>query len=128
MLHPGEGDATLDEYAGFVRQGVHVLQDRLSNSLKCRRNDVAPEIQISAEVMGESRVVSVRDNGIGFEPHHRERIFGLFKRLHKEEYPGTGPGLAICRGIIERYGGRIWAESRPSEGATLFFALPTAAM
>ena len=69
-------------------------------------------------------VISVRDNGIGFEQQYAERIFGLFKRLHKEEYPGTGLGLAICKRIIERYGGRMWAEGKPGEGATFRFTLP----
>ena len=65
----------------------------------------------------------MQDNGIGFEAKYAERIFGLFKRLHKEEYPGTGLGLAICRRIVERYGGRIWAEASPGQGATFYFEL-----
>jgi signal transduction histidine kinase len=69
-------------------------------------------------------VVTVRDNGIGFEPRYAERIFGLFKRLHKEEYPGTGLGLAICKRIVERYGGQMWAEGTLGQGAAFHFSLP----
>jgi light-regulated signal transduction histidine kinase (bacteriophytochrome) len=65
----------------------------------------------------------LRDNGIGFEPKYERRIFGLFKRLHKNEFSGTGLGLAICERIIEGYGGRIWAEGRPGHGATFSIAL-----
>lgn len=75
---------------------------------------------------GQYWIVSVRDNGIGFDPRYADRIFGLFKRLHKGEYPGTGLGLAICRRIVERYGGRIWAQSQPGEGSTFHLALPPA--
>jgi light-regulated signal transduction histidine kinase (bacteriophytochrome) len=68
----------------------------------------------------------VRDNGIGFEQQYAERIFGLFKRLHKDEYPGTRLGLAICRRIVERYGGRMWAVSKTRQGATCYFSMPSA--
>jgi signal transduction histidine kinase len=66
-------------------------------------------------------LISVSDNGIGFDPRYRDRIFGLFKRLHRSEYPGTGLGLAICKRVVERYGGEIRAEGRPGEGSTFHF-------
>ena len=108
---------------GDPQQISHVFQNLLSNALKYRKKEAPPEIYISARAEGDHWVVSVRDNGIGFEPQYAERIFGLFKRLHKDEYPGTGVGLAICQRIVERHGGRIWAEGRPGEGATFYFTL-----
>jgi light-regulated signal transduction histidine kinase (bacteriophytochrome) len=68
-------------------------------------------------------VIAVRDNGIGFDQKYAEGIFGLFKRLYRDEYPGTGLGLAICQRIVERYGGRVWAESQLGIGSTFFVAL-----
>jgi light-regulated signal transduction histidine kinase (bacteriophytochrome) len=74
---------------------------------------------------GTEWVISIRDNGIGFDPQYASIIFAPFKRLHTaEEYPGTGVGLAICRRIVQAQGGRIWAESQPGEGTTVFFTLP----
>ena len=111
---------------GDTPQMSHVFQNILSNALKYRRKDVPPKIEVGAKLTGKHWIISVRDNGIGFEPRHTERIFGLFKRLHKEEYPGTGLGLAICKRIVERYGGKMWAEGRVGEGATFYFSLPEA--
>ena len=111
---------------GDSAQLAHVFQNLLSNALKYRQKDLPVKIQISAKADGSQWIVSVRDNGIGFEPQYATRIFGLFKRLHKDEYAGTGLGLAICQRIVERYGGRMWAEAKPGEGATFFFALPRA--
>ena len=116
--------SSLPTVRGDTKQMAHVFQNLLSNALKYRQQEVPPAIHLAAEPNGAQWVCSVRDNGIGFEPQYAERIFGLFKRLHKDEYPGTGLGLAICQRIVERYGGRMWAEGRPGEGATFFFALP----
>jgi PAS domain S-box-containing protein len=116
----------LPSVRGDTKQLAHVFQNLLSNALKYRSSERRPEIRISAQREGERWVIAVRDNGIGFEQKHAERIFGLFKRLFSDEYPGTGLGLAICQRIVERYGGRMWAEGRTDEGATFFFALPAA--
>ena len=104
----------------------HVFQNLISNSIKYRKEEEAPEIRIHAERIGHQWTVAVSDNGIGFDQKYSERIFGLFKRLHKNEYPGTGLGLAICQRLIERYGGSMRAEGRLGEGATFFFTLPAA--
>jgi len=112
---------------GDTAQMAHVFQNVLSNALKYRKEGHPPEIHITAVRDRDHWIVSVRDNGIGFEPRYSERIFGLFKRLHKDEYPGTGLGLAICKRLVERYGGRMWAEGRPGDGATFYFSLPRVA-
>jgi len=95
----------------------------MENSIKFR-GARRPEIHVSATAENDTWVFSVRDNGIGIDPRHAERIFGLFKRLQNEAFPGAGVGLAITRQIVERHGGRIWVESQPGLGATFYFCLP----
>jgi light-regulated signal transduction histidine kinase (bacteriophytochrome) len=116
--------ATLPMVRGESSQLAHVFQNLLSNSLKYRPADLPPKIVISAERGNQGWIVAVQDNGIGFEPQYAQKIFGLFKRLHRDEFPGTGLGLAICQRIVERYGGRMWAEGRPDCGATFYMSLP----
>jgi len=102
----------------------NLLQNLIVNALKFHGNQ-PPRIHISARQEGREWVMAVRDNGIGFQPQYAEGIFNVFRRLHtKEEYPGTGIGLAICKKIVERHGGRIWAESELGRGATFYFTIP----
>jgi len=106
------------------RQIDQVLQNLLSNALKFRGPE-PPRIQLRARRQGPDWVVAVQDNGIGFDPQYAERIFKMFQRLHTHRaYAGSGIGLAVCKKVIERHGGRIWAESTPGQGATFFFTLP----
>jgi signal transduction histidine kinase len=102
-----------------------VFRGLLSNSLKFVKPDTQPEIEISAVRNNSDWQITIRDNGIGFEPEYAERIFDLFSTLHpRGRYPGTGTGLAIARRVVELHGGRIWAESKPKEGAAFHFTLP----
>ena len=113
---------------GDARQLTQLLQNLIGNALKFRKPDVPPHVEVAAVPDGDFCRVSVRDNGIGLDPKFRERVFVIFQRLHtRDEYEGTGLGLAICKKIVERYGGRIWVESKEGEGATFFFTLPAAA-
>jgi PAS domain S-box-containing protein len=104
---------------------VQVLQNLIGNAIKYRGAD-PPRVHLSAEANGADWVISVRDNGIGIAPQYHERIFGVFRRLHRNEYPGTGIGLAICKTAVERLGGRIWLESELGKGATFRFSVPSA--
>jgi PAS domain S-box-containing protein len=115
----------LPEVQGDETQLTQLLQNLLSNSLKyrCPQGPVKIHIRVQ-EACGEWQF-HIMDNGSGFDPKHAENIFLDFKRLHGREIPGTGLGLPICRRIVKRHGGRIWAEGRPGEGATFCFTLPT---
>lgn len=106
-------------------QMVRLFQNLIGNAVKYRKPNQPSNVHISAEQKGADWVISIRDNGIGFDPEFASIIFLPFKRLHSaEKYPGTGVGLAICRRIVQAHGGRIWAESVPGEGTTFFFTLP----
>ncbi|MGD0580686.1 MAG: ATP-binding protein, partial [Bryobacteraceae bacterium] len=102
---------------------IQVFQNLISNSIKYRGEET-PRIHVSAERDGEDWRFAVRDNGIGILPQDAGRVFGMFKRLHGSDIPGTGIGLALCKKIVERQGGRIWVESEPGRGATFKFTIP----
>jgi light-regulated signal transduction histidine kinase (bacteriophytochrome) len=105
-------------------QLTRLFQNLIGNALKYCGPSV-PEIHISAENNGHAWTFSIRDNGIGFDPKYAERIFTIFQRLHtRREYAGTGIGLALCERIVQRHGGRIWAESEPGRGSIFCFTLP----
>lgn len=104
-------------------QLVQVFQNLIENAIKYR-GTAPPRIQVSAEQPGSDWTITVRDNGVGIDARYHERIFGLFKRLHGREVPGTGIGLALAKRVIERHGGRIWVESALGHGSAFRFTLP----
>ncbi len=109
---------------GDLVQLTQVIQNLVGNAIKFH-GQAAPRIHVSAHQKEGEWVFSVRDNGIGIDPKHFNRIFEIFQRLHtRHEYAGTGMGLAICKRIIERHGGKIWVESTPGKGSTFHFTLP----
>ena len=130
--------ALIEEHGARIERGAlppvladeaqlqHLLQNLIGNAVKFH-GDAPPEVRIDAEVSGGEVRFCVHDQGIGIEPQYAEKIFLIFQRLHgRQEYPGTGIGLAVCRRIVERLGGRIWVESQPGEGSSFYFTLPAA--
>jgi light-regulated signal transduction histidine kinase (bacteriophytochrome) len=114
----------LPKVAADATQLGQLFQNLLVNAVKFH-GARTPRIQVSAKDAGPEWIFSIADNGIGIAPEYFERIFQIFQRLHTlEEYSGTGIGLAICKKIVERHGGRIWLESVVGEGSIFHFAIP----
>lgn len=113
----------LPPVVGNQQEMVQLMQNLLSNAIKYRGAN-APRIHVSAVEDAQGMCFSVRDNGIGIEPSYHEQIFGIFKRLHGKDVPGTGIGLALAKRIVEKHAGRIWVESEAGKGATFSFTLP----
>ncbi len=101
-----------------------LLQNLIGNAVKYR-GDAPPKVHVSAQSTGGEWTITVADNGIGIEAKHHDKIFEVFRRLHGQgKYPGTGIGLAVCRRIVDRHGGRIWVESDAGKGSTFYFTIP----
>ena len=106
-------------------QLMQLFQNLLGNAIKFRKKDEAPRIHVGVQRQEDSWLFSVQDNGIGIDPQFADRIFVIFQRLHtRDEYPGSGMGLAICKKIVECHRGQIWVESELGKGATFFFTIP----
>jgi signal transduction histidine kinase len=109
---------------GDIVQLIQLFQNLVGNAIKFHGKQ-PPRVDISVNQKDPEWIFSFRDNGIGIDPKHFERIFEIFQRLHtRTEYPGTGIGLSICKRIVERHGGRMWVESKPGEGSAFYFSLP----
>jgi signal transduction histidine kinase len=119
--------SSLPEVEGDPLLLRQVFSNLFSNAVKFTRKQPAAVIEVQAHEGNDKVIVSVSDNGAGFDPRYADKLFGVFQRLHRqEEYEGTGIGLAMVQRIVHKHGGRIWAESKPGQGATFYFALPVA--
>jgi len=117
----------LPTVSGDRSQLIQLLQNLVGNALKYHGDDL-PQVYVTAEQRGSEWILSVRDNGIGIDPKHHKKIFEIFKRLHTQQSrPGTGIGLAVCRRVVHRHGGRIWVTSESGKGSTFSFTIPHAA-
>lgn len=126
-----DGSVTRDDLPRIAADSTQLrqlFQNLIANGIKFRRPAESPHVHVTATRRDESAwVFGVADNGIGIEPQYVDRIFALFQRLHsRDQYPGTGIGLAICKKIVERHGGAIWLDSEPGRGTTFWFSLPSA--
>lgn len=116
----------LPEVMADESQILQLLQNLVANAIKFR-GPSAPQVHIEAGRQGDHWLFAVRDNGIGIDPAQYGRVFQVFQRLHsRDEYPGSGIGLAVCKRIVQRHGGQIWVESQPGAGSTFYFTLPVA--
>ncbi len=113
----------LPSVPGYESHLVQLFQNLISNSLKYR-SERPPRIDVTVEKQGSFWRIAIKDNGMGIAPEYHEQIFGVFKRLHGSAIPGTGIGLAICKRVIDRYGGQLWVQSDVDLGATFYFTLP----
>ena len=114
----------LPSVMGYETHFVQLFQNLVGNSIKYQ-SQAQPRINIQAERRDDQWIVSVEDNGVGIDPEYHKQIFGVFKRLHDHQIPGTGIGLAICQRVVERNGGEIWVQSGGAgKGSTFCFSLP----
>jgi signal transduction histidine kinase len=123
------GRVERDPLPVVMAQEAHLLQlfqGLIDNALKFR-GEAPPHVRVGWSRQGDQALFHVTDNGIGIDPRYLEQVFGVFRRLHGYDYPGTGIGLALCSRIVEKYGGRIWVESKQGSGSTFWFTLPLAA-
>jgi len=126
-IEENQGKVTHDPLPGVMGDDAQLeslFQNLIGNAIKFHGEN-PPRVHVGVKKEDKKWVFSVSDNGIGIDPQYFERIFIIFQRLHsREEYPGTGIGLAISKRIVERHGGRIWIESQPGKGSTFYFTLP----
>ena len=125
-LDESNATLTVDELPRVRAHEAHMVslfQNLIANSIKYR-SDAPPQIHLTVNEVDGMHRFAVSDNGIGIQPEYHGKIFMAFKRLHGNNIPGSGIGLAICKRVVERYGGRIWVESEAGKGSTFLFTLP----